>query len=119
VSYTRAKGFNRTSVNNFFDLLESEVENQHFDAHRIYNVDESGLTVVESKVPKVLPLKGRHQVGSITSAERGSLITVVVCMSTVGTYVPPMLIFPRKNFSEQLVRVLLQERYSCAFLQAG
>jgi hypothetical protein len=58
-------------------------------------------------------------VGSITSAERGSLITVVVCMSVGGTYAPPTLIFPRKNFSEQLVRVLLQERYFTAFLQAG
>jgi hypothetical protein len=73
-------------------------KNQHFDAHRTYNVDESGLTVVTSKVPKVLSLKG------MTSAERGSLIIVVVCMTAGGTYVPPKLIFPRKNFSEQLVK---------------
>jgi hypothetical protein len=104
MSFARAKGFNRTSVNNFFDLLESEVENQHFDAHTIYNVDESGLTVVARKEPKVLSLKGRHQVGFITSVERGSLITVIVCMGTRGTYVPPKLIFPRKNFGEQLVK---------------
>jgi hypothetical protein len=50
---------------------------------------------------------------------RGSLITVVVFMSAGGTYAPPKLIFPRKNFSEHLVRVLLQERYFAAFLQAG
>jgi hypothetical protein len=54
VSFARAKGFNRTSENNLFDLLESEVENQHFDAHRIYNVDESGLTAAARKEPKVL-----------------------------------------------------------------
>jgi hypothetical protein len=63
---TLSKGFSRTNVNNFFGLLESEDENQHFDAHRIYNVDESGLTVDASKVLKVLSLKGRHQVGSVT-----------------------------------------------------
>jgi transposase len=84
-SFARANGFNKASVNNFFDLLESEVEKQHFDAHRIYNVDKSGLTIVATKVSKVLSLKGRRQAGSITSAERGSLITVVICMSAGGT----------------------------------
>ena len=29
--------------------------------------------------------------------ERGALITVVMCMSSGGLYVPPMVIFPRKN----------------------
>jgi hypothetical protein len=103
-SFGRAKGFNKTSVNKLINLLEFEVEEQYFDAHRIDNVDASGLMVVASKVPKVLSLKGRHQIGSITSAERVSLITVVVWMIAGGTCVPPMFIFLWKNFSEHLVK---------------
>ncbi|XP_069671659.1 uncharacterized protein [Periplaneta americana] len=40
----------------------------------------------------------------MTSAERGSLITIVLCMSAGGTYVPAMFIFPRKNFSPLLMK---------------
>jgi hypothetical protein len=95
-SFARAKGFNSRSVNNF-DLLESEVEKQYFDVHRIYNADESGLTVVASIVPKVLSLKGRNQAGSITSAERVSLITVVVCMSAGVRIYLRCQFFPERN----------------------
>ncbi|KAK9747140.1 DDE superfamily endonuclease [Popillia japonica] len=42
-------------------------------------------------------------VGSITSAERGALSTVVVCMSAGGSYVPPMIIFPRVRMKEELM----------------
>ncbi|KAJ8943806.1 hypothetical protein NQ318_020878, partial [Aromia moschata] len=68
----------------------------------VYNVDESGLSIVQSRCPEVVSLRGKRQVGAITSAERGSLITIVMCMNAAGDFVPPMIIFPRKNASDQL-----------------
>nr|CAH7729983.1 unnamed protein product [Callosobruchus chinensis] len=78
------------------------MEQNQFSANRIHNVDESGLCVVQTRCPYVISVKGKRQVGALTSAERGSLITVVMCMSAAGNFVPPMLIFPRKKSCEQL-----------------
>ncbi|KAJ4427127.1 hypothetical protein ANN_24743 [Periplaneta americana] len=44
------------------------------------------------------------QVCAVTAAERGSLVTVICSMSAGGSYVPPMLIFPRKNMTDTLKR---------------
>lgn len=38
----------------------------------------------------------------LSSAERGSLITVSMCMSAAGMFVPPMIIFARKNRKNSL-----------------
>lgn len=103
-SFARAKGFNKESVGRFFDLLMHEFENHMFPSDRVYNVDESGLSVVQSKIPHVIGRKGKRQIGSMTSAERGSLVTGIFCMSASGTFIPPFLIFPRKKFSPQLMK---------------
>lgn len=103
-SFDRAKGFNRESVKLFFDLLEDEYEKHKFPATHIYNVDETGLSVVQNKLSKVIGKKGKRQIGAMTSAERGSLITVISCMSAAGNFVPPYFIFPRKNHNVQLMK---------------
>lgn len=46
---------------------------------------------------KVIAVKGTKQVGSITSGERGTLVTVALAVSAIGNTVPPMLIFNRKK----------------------
>lgn len=101
-STARAQGFNKPNVEKFFNLLKSVLERHNFPAHRIFNVDETGITTVQTKSSKVLAQKGRRQVGSITSAERGQLSTAVICMSAGGSYVPPMLIFPRQRMKQEL-----------------
>lgn len=103
-SFARARGFNKESVNNFFNLLQEVYENQNFPPNRVFNVDETGLTVVQNKVAEVVGRKGKRQIASLTSLERGSLITLIACMSAGGDFVPPMLIFPRKNMNVQLMR---------------
>lgn len=52
--------------------------------------------------PQVLTVKGKKAVHKLSSAERGGLITVVVCMSAAGQFVPPMVIFPRKTRKDAL-----------------
>jgi hypothetical protein len=44
---------------------------------RRYNCDETGITIEQHKHTKILGLKGKRQVSSLQSAERGSLVTVV------------------------------------------
>lgn len=101
-SAARAQGFNRPNVEKFFNLLKSVMDKYNFPAHRIFNVDETGVTTVQTKCSKVLAQKGRRQVGSLTSAERGQLCTAVICMSAGGNYDPPMLIFPRQRMKQEL-----------------
>ncbi|XP_036334788.1 uncharacterized protein LOC118745442 [Rhagoletis pomonella] len=103
-SFDRAKGFTRHNVSSFFNLLEDEYIKHNFSATRIWNVDETGLSVVQSRQPKVIAQKGKRQIGAMTSAERGSLITVITYMSAGGSFVPPYFIFPRKNSHPLLMK---------------
>ncbi|GBP55030.1 Tigger transposable element-derived protein 1 [Eumeta japonica] len=103
-SYARVQGFNRFAVKTFFDILGAELQKRHYPPDRIFNVDETGLTIVQSKIPEVIGKKGKRQIGALTSAERGSLMTVVCCMSASGIHIPPMMIFPRKNFTDILMK---------------
>jgi hypothetical protein len=52
---------------------------------------------------KCLELKGRHQISSLQSAEWGSLVTLVTCMSPTGHFVSPFPVFPRKNMKQELI----------------
>lgn len=101
-SSARASGFNKVAVKKFFDILIEERGKHNYPAHRIFNVDETGLTTVQSKSSKVLSLRGRRQVGSLTSAERGVLSSLVMCMSAGGIYIPPFIIFPRVRMKAEL-----------------
>jgi hypothetical protein len=69
----------------------------------IYNVDETGISTVQ-KPNKVIAKKGKKQVGSITSQERGTLVTMCLAVNAVGNTIPPMFIFPRLKFQDHFVR---------------
>ncbi|KAB0799328.1 hypothetical protein PPYR_07208 [Photinus pyralis] len=94
-SAARAAAFNRPNVANFFALLGELMDKYHFTASQIYNCDETGLSTVPNKPSKILSLKGKKQIGSLSSAERGTLVTAEICVSASGHYIPPLLIFPR------------------------
>jgi len=55
---------------------------------------------------QVIGRKGKYQIGKcqLVTAERGSLITTVCAMSAAGTFVPPMVIFLRKNMTNILMK---------------
>lgn len=93
-SGARAMGFIKVAVSNFFTLLNKILDKHKIDATGIYNCDETGISVVSKQFSKPIATKGQRQVGVLTSAERGTTVTVEICCSTAGSYMPPMLIFP-------------------------
>ena len=74
------------AVDAFFSLLEDVVDANKLDVERIWNCDETGIFTVPKSLAKVISNKGKRQVGSITSAERGQLVTAVICCSASGRY---------------------------------
>ncbi|KAB0790622.1 hypothetical protein PPYR_14936 [Photinus pyralis] len=101
-SAARAQAFNRPQVEKFFNTYDGLLACHKYAPNRIYNVDESGLSTVQ-RPPKILATTGRKQVGCLTSAERGSNVTVVCCFNAAGSYIPPCMIFLRKNMKQELV----------------
>ena len=68
----------------------------------IFNVDKSGYTICQ-RPTKIVAKKGKHNVGQVTSAEKGKTVTAVCCTSATGVYIPPMLIFPRARTKAALL----------------
>ena len=92
----------KKAVDLFFALLREAFAKQKFEANVVYNLDESGITTVQS-VPKVIAEKGTKQVGQITAQERGTLVTECCCANAAGQALPPAMIFPRVNFKDYML----------------
>ncbi|XP_025829864.1 uncharacterized protein LOC112904326 [Agrilus planipennis] len=102
-SAARAMGFNKVAVSKFYQLLGDIYDKYELTPDKIYNCDETGISVVSKTKSKILAMKGRKQVGSLSSAERGQTITVEICFNAAGTYMPPLMIFPRQRMKPELL----------------
>jgi hypothetical protein len=102
-SFARSSAFNRPVVNQFYDNLAAVMDANRFQPEDIFNCDGTGCTTVQRPKQVVTEL-GRKQVGSITSAERGELVTVVYTVSASGNVIPPLFIFPRVNYKDHFIR---------------
>ena len=94
----RASWSNKEKVNHFFNAYESILFDQHvaiaIPPRRIFNADKSGFSVCHTHGKIVAPRRKRS-VGAITNLEKGKTVTVLCCVSAVGAYVLPIIIFPR------------------------
>lgn len=102
-SLARMTSFNKTNTDLFFNKLGNVYSRHSLSPSRIWNMDETGVSTV-LKPNKVVTKKGVKQVGSVTSAEKGEQVTVAAAISAQGTFIPPMIIFPRKKFKDHFVR---------------
>ncbi|KAE9521318.1 hypothetical protein AGLY_018287 [Aphis glycines] len=102
-SLSRGINFNPINVNIFMDKYESVLTKHKFEAFQIFNLDETGITTVQNPC-KIVAQKGKKQIGAITSAERGTLVTMCLAVSAIGNAIPPMFIFPRVNFKDHFIR---------------
>ncbi|GBP87441.1 hypothetical protein EVAR_61481_1 [Eumeta japonica] len=73
-SFSRATSFNKKNVGDFFENLKTVYVRHRFGLESIYNIDETGLSTVQ-RTQKAIALRGTKQVGEVTSAERGTLVT--------------------------------------------
>jgi hypothetical protein len=95
-SAARVKEFTKINVAKFVDIFEPVLGN--FSSHRLFIYEDTGLVVVQHKVCKVTSLKRKRRI-SLSSAERGSLVTNAICVNATVTYVPSLLVFSRSNIN--------------------
>ena len=96
LSYARAKAVNPKIVEDFFAKLGALYARLNLITKpmQIYNVDETGLNLVQHK-GKVVTNMCRRNVHRVVASEKGKNHTVIACGSACGHTIPPMLIFPR------------------------
>ncbi|XP_055907702.1 uncharacterized protein LOC129942684 [Eupeodes corollae] len=98
LSLSRAQGMNRSSANDFFEVLHKVLtENNLMDKPgNIFYMDESGLQL-NNKPGKVLTQKGVKDIHVVTAKEKGENVTVVACCNAEGNFLPPVLIMKGVN----------------------
>lgn len=95
-------------------MSKNEMTKIKFNPTRLFNVDETGVIIVQQKTAQVIGRKGKRQIATSSSTERGHLIIMVTCMSAGGQYMPSKLICPRKNIKKELMnRTPPGTTYSC------
>jgi len=68
ISAARVESFTSENVARFFDIYESELRKVNHPVHRIDNADATGITSVQHRHSKVVSMRGKKEVASLTSA---------------------------------------------------
>lgn len=102
-SLSRCTSFNKHNTGLFFDKLDEVLKRLKVTPTDIWNIDETGVTTVQ-KPDRIVARRGFRQIGRVTSAERGSLVTMALAVSAIGNSVPPFFVFPRVHYKEHFVR---------------
>ncbi|CAH1969604.1 unnamed protein product [Acanthoscelides obtectus] len=118
-SAARASSFNKYNVNSFSTLLGEMLQKYKFPASRIFSCDETGISTVPNRHSRIFSMKGKKQVGSLSSAKRGTPTTAEICFNATRFYIPPLLIFPRVRKCPPLEQALPPESIVDIIHQGG
>ncbi|CAG7730561.1 unnamed protein product, partial [Allacma fusca] len=88
LSLIRIQSFTKRNVYRFFDILEDIISKKGFNAETIFNLDETGISVV-TRSPKRLARRG-SKVQVMVPQERGQLVTMTCAANAAGRFIPPM-----------------------------
>jgi hypothetical protein len=102
-SLSRVRGFTPQSVVQFFFLIyEPAMGTIQHNPARLYNCDDTGIKIVQHKRTKILALKGKRQITPLQS-QNGDRLWQSSCMSPIGPFIHPLLVYPSKNVKEELM----------------
>ena len=104
-SMGRATAFNAHNVSLFYSNLSDVMSRHRFPPNRIFNIDETGCSTVQNPA-KLIARQETHQVGSVTSGERGRTVTMVGGINATGGTVLPMYIFPLSRITSHLETIV-------------
>ncbi|KAI5722693.1 hypothetical protein M8J76_012165 [Diaphorina citri] len=104
-SLGRATSFNRHNVQVFFNNMKELMTKVPSlgNPTRIYNLDETKTLTVQ-KSGRVVSEKNVKAVCKIKSQERGTLVTTCCIVRADGNTIPPVMIFPRANFKDYMLK---------------
>ncbi|GBP88578.1 hypothetical protein EVAR_68608_1 [Eumeta japonica] len=102
--FKAAKHFDVPRTTLFQLCLKNELSPEEAAATALGRKPVLGLKSGSKQDTQVIGHKGKRQIASLTSAETGSLMTIVISMNVTSRFVPPYIIFLKKNMSEQLMR---------------
>ena len=82
----------KPDIDDFFNKLDLIYGNSNISPIQLFNVDETGLTMITT-CTKVVAEVGKKHVYKHALGERGQLHTVIVCASKAGCVLPPYVIY--------------------------
>jgi hypothetical protein len=95
--------FTPEPVAQLFEIYDPTMDTIQHNPARLYKCYKTSIIIVQHKHTKILGLKEMHQISSLQSAEWGSLVTVITCMSPTGHFIPLLPVFPGKNMKQELM----------------
>lgn len=117
ISANRQQMETREIKNEYFNKLKSlldELIPKGLKPYMIYNLDETGLTLV-TKAGKILCTKDTKIVRQRKSGERGENITVLATVNATGSHIlPPTVIYRGHSINEELTKDAI-EGTLCSF----
>ena len=104
-----ARGFNREVIGRYFNLLETNVDENNLNAGQIFIIEYGWIWYFDSaeNASKSYCQNEKHQIGSFVSGKRGMNINnVTCCVPVTGCYVPPLIILFKRNKAPKALRRL-------------
>ena len=96
----RGKSVSPAVCKHYFDLLEKTLKEHNILPHNIYGFDESGFPLGGGSKTRVIAPTSSKMAKRQRNGNK-EMVTVMACICTDGSNVPPVVIFSGQNFLEK------------------